>query len=365
MATTTIAFGDAKSVKKWATNTWIDTKKKSYFEKRFIGTGNNACIQRKTELENGPGDTISFDLCVQMRNEPTFGDAPLEGKQESVRYYTDQITIDQVRHAASGGGAMSRKRTANDIRGDAKERLGEYFSRLYDEYIFMYLSGARGINEDFIMNTSWTGFAQNAFRAPDTDHLLYGGSATSKAGLTTSDKMSKSVIEKANVKASMMQALNPLAANMVPLDLEGKEHYVLLMSPFQEHDMRTADTTGWMDIQKAAAAAEGKNNPIFLGGLGMVNGTVLHSHRNTVRFNDYGAGLNLDAARALFMGRQAGVIGFGTSGGMRMFWKEKDLDFGNEPVIASGMILGIQKAKFNNKDFGVISVDTYATDPNA
>lgn len=366
MSSTIVAFGDAKAQKKWSANLAVDTRKKSYFENRFIGTDDNSIIQRKTELETDAGDTISFDLCVQMRNKPTYGDARLDGKEESLKFYTDQVIIDQVRHAASAGGKMSRKRTAHDMRMVAKNRLGDYFARLVDELMFMYLSGARGINEDFIEDTSYTGFAGNSFDAPDSAHMVYGGSATSKATITSSDKLTVTVIEKALNKAEMMQARSPQTANMVPVTNGSDEQYVLLMSPFQEYDLRTNTSTGqWMDIQKAAAAAEGKKNPIFQGGLGMINNAVLHKHRNVIRYSDYGVGVNLPAARALLLARQAGVVAYGTAGGLRYSWKENTKDYDNEPTVASGFIGGIKKTRFNSKDFGVISIDTYAVDPNA
>ena len=265
----------------------------------------------------------------------------------------------------SAGGKMSRKRTAHDMRTVAKGRLSDYFARLVDELFFIYLSGARGINEDFIEDTSFTGFAGNAMQAPDSDHLLYGGTAVSKASLTTSDKMTRNVIERAVNKAMMMQARNPQTANMVPVSNGSEDQYVMVMSPDQEYDLRTSDTGGWLEIQKAAAAAEGRNNPIFLGGLGMVNNTILHKHRSVIRFSDYGSGSNLPAARALFMGRQAGVVAYGTSGGLRYSWEETTKDYGNESAVASGFMGGIKKTRFNNRDFGVISIDTYAKDPNA
>lgn len=365
MTMTVVAFGDPKAQKKWSANLAVDTRKKSYFENRFIGTDDNNIIQRKTELESDAGDTISFDLCVQMRNRPTYGDQRLEGKEESLKFYTDQVKIDQVRHAASAGGKMSRKRTSHDMRMIAKNRLGDYFARLVDELFFMYLSGARGINEDFIEDTTYTGFAGNGFTAPDTQHLIYGGAATSKATLASTDKMTVTVIEKAANKAEMMQARDPRTANMVPVTNGSNDQYVLLMSPFQEYDLRTNTTTGqWLDIQKAAAAAEGRDNPIFKGSLGMINNVVLHKHRNAIRFNDYGAGSNVLAARGLFMGRQAAVVAYGTAGGLRYSWEENTKDYGNEPTVASGFIGGIKKTVFNSRDFGVISIDTAAADPN-
>lgn len=365
MATTVVPFGDPKAQKKWSANLAVDTRKKSYFENRFIGTDDNNIIQRKTELETDAGDRISFDLCVQMRAKPTYGDARLEGKEESLKFYTDEVIIDQVRHAASAGGKMSRKRTAHDMRMVAKNRLGDYFARLVDELFFMYLSGARGINEDFIEGPDYTGFAGNAFQAPDAEHLLFGGDATSKATLDATDTMTRVVIERAANKAEMMQARNPRVANMVPVSNGSDDQYVMLMSPYQEYSLRTSEGAGWLEIQKAAAGAEGRKNPIFMGGLGMINNVVLHKHRNVIRFSDYGTGSNVAAARALLMGRQAAVVAYGTSGGLRYTWEEETKDYNNEPTVASGFIGGIKKTRFNDADFGVIAIDTAAKDPNA
>src|SRR5213595_607590 len=197
MSTTTIAFGDAKAQKRWSADLAVDVRKKSYFEARFIGTSENSVIQRKTELESDAGDTISFDLSVHLRGKPTYGDGRVEGKEENLRFYTDQVKIDQVRHAVSAGGRMSRKRTVHNIRRIARDRLGDYFYKFTDELLFIYLSGARGINLDYIEDTTYTGFAGNSLDAPDVDHILYGGAATSKATLVATDVMSPMVIERA------------------------------------------------------------------------------------------------------------------------------------------------------------------------
>src|SRR5262249_21973705 len=130
------------------------------------------------------------------------------------------------------------------------------------------------------------------------------------------------------------------------------------------YDLRTTDQGGWLEIQKAAATAEGRNNPIFKGGLGMINNVVLHEHEDVVRFNDYGSG-NVNAARAMFMGRQAGVVAFGSTEGFRFSWTEEMQDHGNEPVISAGIITGVKKTRFNNKDFGILALDTAAKDPNS
>lgn len=363
---TTVPFGDPKAQKRWSASLFIETLSKSYFERKFIGTSDNSVIQRLTELESGPGDRIDYDLSVQLRGKPTYGDVRLEGSEESLKFYTDEVNIDQMRHSVSAGGRMTRKRTVHNLRKTGRDRLSDYWAKFFDEMLFIYMSGARGVNEDFIEDTSWAGHANNAIQAPDSQHVIYGGSALTKGTVAAADVMTRDVVERAEVKARMMRALDPTAANMLPVQVGGEGHYVTVMSPFQEHDLRTSsDTGGWLEIQKAAAAAEGKANPIFKGGLGMINSVVLHSHPSVIRFSDYGTGSNVDAARALFMGRQAGVIAYGTKGGLRMDWQEETKDFGNEPTVAAGTIVGVKKTRFNSKDFGILGLDTAAADPNA
>lgn len=361
---TVIPFGDAKAVKRWSASLFVETLAKSYFERRFIGTGPNSVIQRLTELEAGPGDTVDYDLSVQLQGQPTYGDARLEGSEEQLQFYSDEVTIDQVRKSVSAGGRMTRKRTAHDLRRTARDRLSDYWSAFLDQMLFMYLSGARGINGDYIVQTTWTGMADNALTAPDANHILYGGSATSAATITSSDTMDYSIVQAAVVSAKMMRAQNPDLANMLPVTVGGGMYYVTVMSPYQEYTLRTSTATGgWLDIQKAAAAAEGKDSPIFRGGLGMIDGAVLHSHEYVVRFSNYGAGSNVAAGRALFMGRQAGVVAFGTKGGLRFDWQEDTKDYGNEPTVAAGTIIGVKKTTFNSSDFGVIALDTAAAAP--
>jgi N4-gp56 family major capsid protein len=364
MSATSIPFGDARAQKKWSAALFIQTMQKSYFDRKFIGLTDEHAIQRLTDLESGAGDEIQYDLSVQLRQKPTYGDNRLEGKEESLKFNSDKVKIDQMRHGVSAGGKMTRKRTNHNLRNTGKNRLSDYWSKFIDEMIFIYLSGARGINADFIEDIEWAGHAENPIQAPDDMHIIYGGAAKSQAEIDENCIMERGVIERAEVQARMMAAKDPKSANMMPMMINGEPHYVCVMSPFQEHQLRTKDERGWLDIQKAAATAEGKSNAIFKGGLGMINNTVLHSHTSSIRFDDFGAAENLEGGRALFMGRQAGTVAFGSSGGFRFTWAEKAQDYGNEPTVSSGTICGVKKSRFGDQDFGVISIDTFSPDPN-
>ncbi len=365
MSTTNISTTNALTVKKWSARLAMDSAIKSYFSRKFIGESDESVIQRITDLDSDAGDRVQFDLAVRLRGVPVTGDNQAKGTEEALRFFTDEVIIDQMRHPVSAGGRMTRKRTRHQLREVAKNRLSDYWGAYIDEMMFVYLSGDRGDNLDYIQSTAWAGHAGNPIQAPDAAHIVYGGDATSFATIDSTDKMTKNVIEKAATKASMMQAVEPTAANMNPVSVAGEGRYVCVMSDFHEHDMRTADTTGWMDIQKAAAGAEGRNNPIFQGSLGMIKNVVLHSHQKVVRFNDAGAGSNVAAGRALFLGRQAGVVSYGTPGGMRFQWQEEMDDYDNLLNVNAGTIIGVKKTRFNSMDFGVIAIDTACANPNA
>lgn len=367
MANTIIGLNDAKAVKRFSAFLAVDVGRTSYFNKKMMGVGPDSGlpIQMLTQLESDAGEQITFDLSMQLKQQPTEGDDPIEGKQEDLKFYTDQVYIDQMRGSVSAGGRMTRKRTLHDLRSVARKRSAEWWARVFDELYFMYLSGARGVNTDYTFPTGYTGFANNALQAPDADHIVYGGAATSKASLANTDTFTIKLVDKLIAKATTMGGGTEEIPQIQPVKIDGEDHYVMVLHPWQVYDLRTnVGTGGWLDLQKAAATAEGRKSPIFKGGLGMHNNVVMHEHKGIVRFSDYGSGANLSAARSLFMGAQAAVSAFGSPGtGHRFDWQEETEDRGNILVVTTNTIFGVKKTRFNGKDFGIVAADTYAVAP--
>jgi len=359
---------DPKAVKKWAGLLAYDTSQKSYFNQRFMKRGAEAevPIQILTDLESDAGEQISYDLLAELRMAPVEGEDVLEGKEEAQRFYTDQIYIDQARCGVNTGGRMTRKRTLHDLREKAKRQQSNWWARFMDELLFIYLSGARGINPNFLLPTGYTGRANNSLSAPTANHVLYGGDATAYNNLDANDKMDLRLIDRAKTRADSQGGGATGVPVLQPCKIDGQETFVCVMHTFQEDDLRSNTSTGqWLDIQKAAATAEGRNNPLFKGSLGMYRGVILHSHRNVIRFNNAGAGANVEAARALFLGSQAAVVAFGSPGtNLRFDWNEETRDNGDKVVITTSSIFGVKKVTWNidgtNHDFGVFALDTAA-----
>jgi N4-gp56 family major capsid protein len=366
MGQTIIGVNDAKAVKKYSAFLAVDVARESYFSRKFMGAeGASMPIQIIKDLESTAGDKVSFDLSMQLSMQPVEGDTPLTGKEEDLKFYSDDVLINQLRGGVNTGGRMTQKRTIHQLREIARVRQAEWWSRVFDELFFMYLSGMRGINADFIFPTSYTGFAGNVFNAPDTEHLMFPGTKTN-ATIDANDKMTLTLVDRAVAQSSMMGGGAGTTPKIQPIMIGGEKHYVLVMNPWQVYDLRTAATGNtWLDIQKAAASAEGRKNPIFQGGLGMYNNVVLHEHQAIIQFHAGAANPQaVDCARALFLGVQAAVIAFGSKGnGLRFGWYEEERDNGNQVVISTHSICGISKVQFNSKDFGIMSIDTAAAQP--
>ena len=341
MAVTEFGTNSVQTVKLWSKLLMREAIFKTFFN-RFLGTGANAIIQRVSDLESKAGDTVYYDLLVQMTGYGVDGDTKLEGKEEELVYYQDTVKIDQKRlgHAFR---RMSQQRTLHQLRTDARANLSDRWAVIYDQFMWAYLTG-----KAFGDLATALPFAANSLQAPDAPHLH------DKTGSTMTVAFIDALVEKAR---TLTPPLRPALVN-------GEEKFVLVLHPYQVTAMRTATGEGkWLDITKSAGP-RGAGNNIWSGALGEYNGVILHMS-SYIPFDSVAG-----EAYAPFLGAQAGVLAFGnaysrfdqqTFGRGNMFsWFERTDDYGNEKGVAAGSIYGIKKTRFNSADFGVIRLDTDA-----
>lgn len=361
MAATEFALNDALAVQRWSTALAVEAEVKQYFRK-FMGTGDNVMIKVQTELSKKAGEKITVALCMKLSGDGIENDNVIEGTsaEEALTFFNDSLFISQRRKGTKSKGKMTEQRVPYNLRRRGRDALAVWWGEDYDQNIICYLSGARGTDTSFHTDTTWTGRANNDFSDPDSDHIIYGGNATGKADMDAADKMHVKLVEKSLAKA---ETLDPM---MRPFAIEGENKFILLMHTFQAYDLRTSiSQNDWIDIQKAVGV-RGKKNLIYQNALGEYAGVILHKHRNVIRYSDYGAAGTGTAARALFLAAHAGIIAWGGASAYgRYSWNEETDDRGNALVITAGAIFGVKKSVFNSKDFGVVAVDTWSTDPNA
>ncbi len=361
MSTTTFGTADALTQKIWGRIAFVDSVKSTLFGK-LMGKKASSIIQIKDELTKTAGDRIRFRLRSLPQGQGVEGAETLEGNEEGLDYQYKDLQIDQKRHASKTDLGMTQQRTNWDVREDLKDQEAEWWEEYFDLTMIEYLTG--DTTGGLTKHGGRTSFGGNSLLAPTTDRIIYGGNATAKADVDATDTFDLQLIDKAIEKAKTASPTFKKAS------FDGKKCYVLILHPWQVTSMRTNTSTGqWFDIQKAAMTG-GKiaDNPIWSEALGMYSDTLIIENTRIKSFTDYGAGSNVSAARALFMGAQAGMCGFGrkTAGPSKMQWTEKTFDYGDKAGVGTCIIWGIQKIQFAVdsasavSDYCTIAIDTAA-----
>lgn len=352
MATTSFATGDALAVKLWSKKVAVEALKQTWVYK-FMGRDDNSLLQIFDDTSKSPGDRIRIPLRRLLTGDGVRSDNTLEGNEERINYFNDDVFIDQLRHAVREGGRFTRQLVPFDIREHARLSLQDWWSDRIDTWFFNQLCGNAAQTD-----LRYTG-NQTAVAA-DADHQIFAGGATTDASLSNSAtyKFTLTLLDVAVEKAKT------LTVPIRPIMIGGEEKYVAFLHHNQITDMRTNTSTGqWMDIQKAAM--QGGNvskNPIYTGAAGEYNGVIIHASNRIPGFSA-GAALSANQGRiAAFCGAQAMAMAFGRENGPERFqWVEDYFDYENQFGVAAGCIAGMKKLIFNGSDFGVITMRTWAS----
>lgn len=374
MAVTDFGALTAAQKRVWAAKTWVAGRDQSFFfANGFIGSGDedmNSVITRVTKLtETERGLECVMQLVLDLQGDGVVGDNELDGNEEAMVNDAQTIRIDQLRHGTKSKGEMAEQATVIRFREQSRNKLSFWLSDKLDELMFLTLSGvsyATTYNGATRVNSQLPSltFASDVV-APSANRVLYGGTATSTATLTTSNTMSWAGLVECNTLA-IEKRLRPIRGG-------GRNRYVVVIHPRQRRDL-VLDPT-YQTILRSAEPRNSKN-PLFTGAIADIDGLLIHVHNkvyNTSGLSSgskWGSGGTVDGAQALVMGAQAG--GIATLGSM--FWRESTLtDYGNRPGIGLGRKIGMLKPQFlsvyddtvgtttpTRQDFGVISFYTAA-----
>lgn len=355
MANTGFSVNHALARKAWSKELWYEALKDAYIG-RFIGEGSDSLIQNHVDLKKGKGDRITVGLRMQLSGDGIQGDNTLEGNEEALQTYSQNVTIDQLRHAVRSQGKMSEQRVLFDLREECLMGLKDWWADRIDTWFFNQVCG-NIVQSD----TRYTG--NQAIITLDANHIVRGRSLL----LTANDSMLTANTATQQFGLQMIDYAVELAKTGVsgtsvpirPLNVEGWPDpvYVAFLHPYQITDMRTStDTNQWQDIQQAAM--QGGNvtkNPIFTGALGMYNGTLLYeSSRIPLGVSTAGAAVS-GVRRGVLCGAQAAHIAFGADNSPDAFsWVEELFDYGNQLGVAAGSIAGLVASAYNSSRFGSI-----------
>jgi len=350
---TIITSNSPLAVKEWSAALFKQALQNNYFQK-FIGRGDDSMIQQKFDLTKDVGDQITFALRMNLTGSGIIDDNVIEGNEEALSFHNFSVQIHLRANGVKAGGKMTMRMSRINLKKEFKDSLADWLSeKVLEKDIICALSGLAN------------GAGTIPANPPSQNRRWYGGQSLngtiasvtgdSSIGDTQGHLFGPEVISVIKRKAQMA------TPKIRPCKVGGESLYLMFIHPYQAKTLKACQT--WLNSQYYAAN-RGPENPIFKGAsyLGIYDGVAIYEHDGIPRrnpgeqFEEGDMVSYYPVARALFCGAQAGVIGYGQYPG----WYEKDFDYGRVPGVATDVIYGVGKTKFNNEDFAVITVDTLA-----
>lgn len=349
------------------------------------------------DLAKGAGDTVSLDLFNILEGKPTMGDKRIAGRMMPLSYSSMDISINQARGGADGGGRMMQKRTVHNLRNIAMSGLQAWMQRFEDQTALVHLAGSRGAQQtsDWVVplqnDADFNEIMVNPVKAPTKNRHFYANDATSPSDIGTNDALTLQDIDR--IVAQLREASIPLQSVKIQGDDRAWNDPLWCMFITERQwlylQSRTSQTQWRQAMQNAfERKSAGVKHPLFDAYETLMwNGMLIkRMNRYAIRFNA-GDGVIVDTGgadgktytentvttaqpvdRAIIMGAQALGKVYGRSASDYFYdWSEEKVDHGNSIEIVTSVIGGCAKVRFKiegvDTDFGVAVLDSYAPDP--
>lgn len=370
MATTAYGVNNALAVKLWAKKLFVEALKATRYAQFKGQSSTDSLVSLRTEMQKSAGDRVTIGLRMQLTGNGIQGDNTLEGNEEQLLTYSDNLFIDQLRHAVRSAGKMSEQRVPFEVREEAKAGLADWWSDRMDMSLFNQLAGAtlqqtgpNGTTTTTVSNL-FTGMQAPIAPTALTGLIICDGSSATPGVSTTEGSLCLTTtfaLSLADIDRAVARGKTSSPA-IRPLKINGDNMYVCFIHPWQTVQLRKNTTAGqWQAVQQAMLQG-GKiaDNPIITGALGSYNNTLLIEDARVPPVSN-AVTSSTSYRRGIFCGAQAAAIAFGgDNGDQAMNWVEKTFDFGNQLGVSAGLIWGLKKLVYNSSDFATIVMSGYA-----
>lgn len=343
----------ANVVKQWDADFYREYIRNNRFA-RYQGTDANAVIQLKEQLTKKPGDAITVSLVKALSGAGVTGNTLLEGQEESISNYGQQVTIGPYRNAVAITGWEEQK-TAMGLRAAAKPLLKDWAMELNRSKVIDALGSFQQTAGGAITTYSGSSEAvKDACLAANTDRFLFGalrsnldttGGGDHSASLltidNTADKLTKEMVSLAKRMAKLADPIvRPIRVN------DDEEWYVMFAGSLAFRDLKASLATAHADARE-----RGKSNPLFTDGDLVWDGVIIREVPEIAVISGVGAG-GINVAPNYLCGAQAvaHVIG------KRWASKTEERDYGFVNGVAIEGYFGTEKLFYNGKQHGVVTV---------
>lgn len=359
---------------------WVTDYLKSYTRMSgfapYMGRGTSSIIRVRSELRSEAGSTINIPLILELRGRGVEGSEVLEGNEEEMDNFGDQVRVNWLRNGVVVPKSTSF-RTEIDLLNAARERLVIWSkNRLRDSVINAFQSvikpgtvDADGspLADTAILYAASTAAERNTYLVNNTDRMLFGSDiANGSSGVwatalgnvdTTADKMSAAVIDiaKSLAKRTTNNA-NGMAITPYQSDATaGREWFVMFMDSFAFSQATRDPIIAQADRDARDRGVD--SNPIFQGGDRIYNGVILREIPELNPLPGVGAS-GADVSRSFLCGAGALAVAFGQDPTPKT---DRDRDYGFRPGVAIEELRGQKKMSFLGTNYGVVEVFTAST----
>ena len=89
----------------------------------LMGPGSNYVIETRNDLKKEHGDVITIPFTANLTGMGVTGDAEMEGQEERITPYSDQVAISLQKNSVRTTGRLDDQKNCFSIRQDAKNKL--------------------------------------------------------------------------------------------------------------------------------------------------------------------------------------------------------------------------------------------------
>ncbi len=368
----------------------------------LIGSDDKACIQIKTDKNKGlKGETVQFQMDAPLTGVGGGDDFNSVDIMEAYDNFYQDVTIHERGHTTGINGPMTKQRLMENWNERANSKIMQWKGILMEKEIIQALSG--------VYNLSSTVASVNEV-APSTGRIVYGGENVSGTlgvktavgdgtSLGTTGGLTSDALLTAETAANYMFGPRTLEVALsywldqeprpAPLRIDGRDLYLCLITPGQALNLIT---NTYYRTHFRGADVRGSSNQLMKNSLGVWNcgehSVLIKAYGRVLKRTGAGGttpaeGFTLNAgrtattdaindsgdvvARALLLGAQAALIGYGNINGQlfKRIVGDQDNGTGRKPFYGIDWLYGVRKSQFTSEagttqeDYACLCIDTH------
>jgi N4-gp56 family major capsid protein len=338
------ALATALQVQKWLRTYFAEYVRTSGF-KPYMGKGTNSIIQVKHELTSG-GKSINIPLITRLKAAGVVGTAALEGNEEALGNFNQNIAIDFLRNAVRIN-VPDQHYSEFDLLQAGRDMLTTWAADKLRTDVITAMGSIDGV----AYGTATAG-QRNTWTVNNADRVVFGRAlanynathATALNNILAAQTMNAATVSLAKRVAKTADPhIRPMRVN----DAQGREFFVMFVGSLTMRDLKNDATI--TAANREARPRDVDSNPIFQDGDLIYDGVIIREIPEIAGFNNT-AGTVVRIEPYYLCGAQA----VGLAWGQEPRSIKENFDYDMQMGIGTMEARGIQKMRFGTGSAGAL-----------